>query len=92
MERRGVRLESPAAWVVRFEGERSYTIRFDGERWSRQRGESNGDVVLGTSAAEWAGFLAADPGERRRWLRESRAQGRPERLEEMVSAFGANET
>ena len=46
LNRRGVRVAQPVAWVVRFPDERSYTIRFDGARWSRQRGEGRADVVV----------------------------------------------
>ena len=72
----------------RFTADRSYTIRFDGERWSRQRGEAVADVVVETSPEGWVAFLAADRAGRRRWLRESGAEGRPERIEELASAFG----
>jgi len=88
LERRRVRPARPAAWVVRFTADRSYTIRFDGERWSRQRGEAVADVVVETSPEGWVAFLAADRAGRRRWLRESGAEGRPERIEELASAFG----
>ncbi len=88
LERRRVRLTRPAVWVVRFAGDRSYTIRFDGERWSRQRGEAAADVVVETSPEGWVTFLAADRDARRRWLDGSRAEGTPERIEELASAFG----
>ena len=89
LNRRGVRLARPAAWVVRFTGDRSYTIRFDGEHWSRQRGEeAAADVVVETSPEEWVTFLAADRDERRRWLDKSRVEGTTERIEEMAATFG----
>ncbi|HXA98846.1 MAG TPA: helix-turn-helix domain-containing protein [Candidatus Dormibacteraeota bacterium] len=87
LERRGARLTRPAAWVVRLAGDQSYTIRFDGERWSRQRGEAAADVVVETSPDGWVRFLAAGRDGRRRWLDESRAQGTPERIEELAAAF-----
>jgi DNA-binding HxlR family transcriptional regulator len=90
LERREVRLRRPALWVVGFGGDRSYTIRFNGERWARERGQATtaADVAVETSPEGWVRFLAADPDGRRRWLDESRARGTPERLEELVSAFG----
>jgi DNA-binding HxlR family transcriptional regulator len=90
LERRDVRLDGPAVWVVRFAGDRSYTIRFDGEHWSRQRGEvDDADVAVETSAAGWVAFLSADRAGRRCWLDEARAHGAPERVEELLSAFDA---
>ncbi len=88
LNRRGVRVAQPVAWLVRFPDERSYTIRFDGERWSRQRGEGPADVVVETSPEAWVRFLTSGPDERRRWLAESSVEGSPDRLEEFASALG----
>ena len=88
LDRRGVRPAHPVAWTVRFAGDRSYTLRFDGRSWSRQRGESDADVVVETSPEGWVRFLGADRAGRRRWLAKSRIKGTRERLEELASAFG----
>ncbi len=88
LDRRGVRPAHPVAWTVRFAGDRSYTLRFDGRSWSRQRGESDADVVVETSPEGWVRFLGADRAGRRRWLAKSRIKGNRERLEELASAFG----
>jgi DNA-binding HxlR family transcriptional regulator len=87
LERRRVRPTQPVAWAVRFAGDRSYTVRFDGQRWSRQRGESAADIVIETSPEGWVRFLTADRAGRRRWLNRSRVKGKPNRIEELVSAF-----
>ena len=84
----GVRPAHPVAWTVRFAGDRNYTLRFDGRSWSRQRGESDADVVVETSPEGWVRFLGADRAGRRRWLAKSRIKGTRERLEELASAFG----
>ncbi len=90
LERRGARLRSPAAWVVRFTGDRSYTIRFDGARWSRQRGEVDGaHVVVETTPRGWVAFLGAGRDKRRRWLDRAKVAGTRQRIEELLSAFGA---
>jgi DNA-binding HxlR family transcriptional regulator len=88
LDQRGVRLSRPVAWLLRFGGDRVYVLRFDGERWSRQRGEAAADVTVTTSPEEWVGFLAADRDARRRWLRNARADGAPDRIDELASAFG----
>jgi DNA-binding HxlR family transcriptional regulator len=88
LERRGVRPARAVAWVLRFPNERSYTVRFDGARWSRQRGEAPGDVVIETTPEGWVRFLGADREGRRRWLDRARAKGKPRRVEELVAAFG----
>ena len=88
LERRGVRPARSVAWVVRLGDDRSYTLRFDGRSWSRQRGESDADVVVETSPEGWVRFLGADRAGRRRWLAKSRIKGTRERLEELASAFG----
>jgi DNA-binding HxlR family transcriptional regulator len=88
LNRRGVRVAQPVAWVVRFPDERSYTIRFDGARWSRQRGEGGADVVVETRPEAWVGFLTGSPEERRRWLAETRVEGPPDRIEEFMRTLG----
>jgi len=77
-------------WVFRFGDDRSYTIRFDGARWTRQRGEAEAaaDVIVQTSPDEWVKFLSADPEGRRRWLRQQRATGTRQRLDELMTSFG----
>ena len=77
------------SWVFCFGDDRRYTIRFDGARWTRQRGEAAGDVVVETSPEEWVGFLSADGEGRRRWLRKRRAKGTRQRLDELAAAFGS---
>ena len=76
------------AWVFRFGDDRSYTIRFDGTRWMRQRGEVAADVVVETTPEEWVKFLSTDVEGRRRWLRNRRATGTRQRLDELATAFG----
>ena len=88
LNRRGVRVAQPVAWVVRFPEEHSYTIRFDGARWSRQRGEEPADVVVETRPEAWVGFLTGSPEERRRWLAETRVEGSPDRIEEFMRTLG----
>jgi DNA-binding HxlR family transcriptional regulator len=88
LNRRGVRVAQPVAWVVRFPDERSYTIRFDGVRWSRQRGEGPADVVVETRPAAWVAFLTGRPEDRRRWLTETRVEGPPDRIEEFMRTLG----
>ena len=88
LDLRGVRLSRPAAWLLRFGGDRTYMLRFDGERWSRERGEAAADVTVTTSFEEWVGFLAADRDARRRWLLSAKADGAPDRIDELASAFG----
>jgi hypothetical protein len=73
---------------LRFGGDRTYVLRFDGERWSRQRGEAAADVTVTTSPEERVAFLAADHDARGRWLRNARAVGAPDRIDELASAFG----
>jgi hypothetical protein len=75
-------------WVILFGEDRSYTIRFDGARWSRQRGAAPADVTVQTSPPEWVKFLSADPKGRRRWLRQQRAAGARQRLDELMTSFG----
>jgi len=89
LERRGVRLARPVAWLVRFGRDRSYVIRFDGQHWSRQRGEAPADVVIETSPQGWVKFLAADRDARRHWLDRTRATGPARRLDELAAAFGS---
>jgi hypothetical protein len=91
LDRRQARAARRVAWAIRFEDDRSYTIRFDGTRWSRQRGEASADVTVQTSPAEWVKFLSADVEGRRRWLRERRATGTRQRLDELAAAFGATQ-
>jgi DNA-binding HxlR family transcriptional regulator len=91
LNRRGVRVARPVAWVVRLPGDRAYTIRFDGERWSRERGEGPADVVVETTPEAWVTFLTSGPDERRRWLAEAGAEGTPERLDELARTLGRPE-
>ena len=79
---------SHVVWVIHFGEDRSYTIRFDGTRWSRQRGAASADVTVQTSPPEWVKFLSADPNGRRRWLRQQRAAGTRQRLDELMTSFG----
>ena len=79
---RGTRRTS---WVFRFGEDRSYTIRFDGARWTRQRGEAAADVIVQTSPDEWVKCLSADVEGRRRWLRQQRAAGTRQRLDELMT-------
>ena len=60
----------------------------DGARWSRQRGAAPADVTVQTSPAELVKFLSADPEGRRRWLRQQRAAGTRQRLDELMTSFG----
>ena len=89
LNRRRVRAERHVVWVIHFGEDRSYTVRFDGARWSRQRGAVPADVTLQTSPSEWVKFLSADLEGRRRWLRERRARGTRQRLDELMTSFGA---
>jgi DNA-binding HxlR family transcriptional regulator len=89
LNRRRVRAGRHVAWVIHFGEDRTYTIRFDGARWSRQRGAASADVTVQTSPPEWVTFLSADVEGRRRWLRERRASGTRQRLDELVTSFGA---
>jgi hypothetical protein len=73
--------------VLRFTPDRSYTLRFDGERWSRQRGETEADLVIQTSPAGWVGFLSADRTGRERWLERSRVAGTSKSAKEFASVF-----
>jgi hypothetical protein len=88
LNRRRVRAARRVVWVILFGGDRSYTIRFDGARWSRQRGAAPADVTVQTSPPEWVKFLSADPEGRRRWLRQQRAAGTRQRLDELMTSFG----
>ena len=87
LNRRGVRSARHVGWVIRFGDDRSYAIRFDGARWSRQRGAAPADVTVQTSPAELVKFLSADPEGRHRWLRQWRAAGTGQRLDEFARAF-----
>jgi DNA-binding HxlR family transcriptional regulator len=89
LNRRRVRAARRVVWVIHFGEDRTYTIRFDGARWSRQRGELPADVTVQTSPPEWVKFLGADLEGRRRWLRERRASGTRQRLDELMTSFGA---
>jgi len=88
LNRRRVRAARRLVWVILFGEDRSYTIRFDGARWSRQRGAAPADVTVQTSPPEWVKFLSADPEGRRRWLRQQRAAGTRQRLDELMTSFG----
>gem|GEM_PF-2673321 len=88
LNRRRVRAARRVVWVILFGEDRSYTIRFDGARWSRQRGAAPADVTVQTSPPEWVKFLSADPKGRRRWLRQQRAAGTRQRLDELMTSFG----
>jgi len=83
-----VRAARRVVWVILFGEDSSYTIRFDGARWSRQRGAAPADVTVQTSPPEWVKFLSADPKGRRRWLRQQRATGTRQRLDELMTSFG----
>jgi DNA-binding HxlR family transcriptional regulator len=89
LNRRRVRAAHHVVWVIHFGEDRSYTIRFDGTRWSRQRGTAPADVSVQTSPREWVKCLSADLEGRRRWLRERRASGTRQRLDELMTSFGA---
>jgi DNA-binding HxlR family transcriptional regulator len=89
LNRRRVRPARRVVWDIHFREDRTYAIRFDGARWSRQRGQLPADVAVQTSPPEWVKFLSADVEGRRRWLRERRASGTRERLDELVTSFGA---
>ena len=88
LNRRGVRLAQPVAWVVRVSDGRSYTIRFDGTRWSRERGAGPADVVVETQPAEWVRFLTGSPDERQRWLAQTHVEGSPDRIAEFIQTLG----
>jgi DNA-binding HxlR family transcriptional regulator len=91
LNRRRVRAARRVVWAVHFGEDRSYTIRFDGARWSRQRGAAPADVTVQTSPPEWVKFLSTDPKGRRRWLRQQRAAGTRQRLDELMTSFGGGE-
>ncbi len=91
LNRRGVRLDHPVTWVVRLTGDRSYTIRFDGERWSRERGDGPGDVIVELSPEAWARFLTSGPEERRRLLDALPVRGTPDRIAEFARTLGRPE-
>jgi hypothetical protein len=88
LNRRGVRLPQPVTWVVRLTGAGSYTIRYDGARWSRERSDDPGDVVVELSPDAWGQFLTGTPEERRRLLDEAHAEGEPERIAEFARTLG----
>ena len=88
LARRRTRTVRRVTWVFRFGDDRSYTIRFDGARWTRERGEDGGDVVVRTSPEEWVEFLSTDIEGRHRWLRQRHATGTRPRLDELATAFG----
>ncbi len=92
LNRRGVRLGQPVTWVIRLTGDRSYTIRFDGERWSRERSDGPGDVVVDLSPEEWVRFLTSSSEERRHLLDELGVEGKPERIAEFARTLGRPET
>lgn len=91
LNRRGVRLTQPVAWVVCFPDDRGFTIRFDGERWSRERGEAPADLRLETTPERWVAFLTAYPEERRRLLSEMSVEGAPEQIETFARTLGRPE-
>ena len=46
------------------------------------------DVIVQTSPDEWVKCLSADVEGRRRWLRQQRAAGTRQRLDELMTSFG----
>jgi DNA-binding HxlR family transcriptional regulator len=62
-----------------------------GARWTRQRGEAAADVIVQTSPDEWVKGLSADVEGRRRWLRQQRAAGTRQRLDELMTSVGVGQ-
>ena len=48
-------------------------------------------VTVQTAPPGWVKFLSADPKGRRRWLRQQRAAGTRQRLDELMTAFGVGQ-
>jgi DNA-binding HxlR family transcriptional regulator len=77
-------------WRVDFgEPEGSFGLAFDGERWSRVAEARRPDVVVRTTARDWADFIAQPPGARRIAGGGIELEGEPERVDELLRVFRA---
>jgi DNA-binding HxlR family transcriptional regulator len=87
LNRTGTRLSKPVTWLVHLDDDSVHTLRFDGERWSWQRGEAEADVVVTTTARDWAGLLAAAHAGERTGSDGYTLTGRPARVREFRRLF-----
>jgi len=83
------RLPREVAWSIRFAGNGELCLLHDGQRWKVKPPEGPPDVIIDTTAQEWAELLALSAGERRRSIEKLRIEGDPDQIALFVTAASA---
>lgn len=88
LNKRGVRVSRPRAWIVRCLDDISFTVAFDGSTWLLRHDVGAADLEIETTAHLWVTYLMAAPHERRSLLEQMRIVGEPDAAAEFNMTFG----